>query len=31
MPDLRRLRDDLAAFAQAVGQPLTNWQADAMT
>lgn len=30
MPDLRPLRDDLSAFAAAVGQPLTRWQSDAL-
>jgi hypothetical protein len=30
MPDLARLRSDLAAFAAAVGQPLTAWQAAAL-
>jgi len=30
MPDLRHLRDDLLAFSQAIGCPLTPWQADAL-
>jgi hypothetical protein len=30
MADLARLRFDLAAFAEAVGQPLARWQADAL-
>jgi hypothetical protein len=28
MIDLARARDDLGAFAAAVGHPLTRWQAD---
>jgi Terminase large subunit, T4likevirus-type, N-terminal len=31
MTDLARLRSDLAAFAAAVGQPLTRWQSVALT
>lgn len=30
MPDLARLRSDLRAFSAAIGQPLTEWQADAL-
>jgi integrase len=30
MPDLARLRSDLAAFAAAIGQPLAPWQAAAL-
>ncbi|HEX4187229.1 MAG TPA: hypothetical protein VHY83_04955 [Solirubrobacteraceae bacterium] len=29
MTDLRRARTDLATFARAIEQPLTEWQADA--
>src|SRR5207245_2006480 len=29
MTDLGRLRDDLSAFAAAVGQSLTRWQSEA--
>src|SRR5207237_1540442 len=31
MTDLGRLRDDLSAFAAAVGQSLTRWQSEALT
>lgn len=30
MPDLRRLRSDPQAFADAVGCPLSDWRADAL-
>ena len=30
MPDVHELRDNLSAFADAVGTPLTPWQADAL-
>jgi hypothetical protein len=30
MADLRRLRDDLRAFSEAIDWPLAGWQADAL-
>ena len=30
MTDLARLRSDLSAFAAAIGQPLTEWQATSL-
>jgi len=30
MPDARTLRNDLKAFAEAIGTPLTDWQVDAL-
>jgi len=30
MTDLRRLRTELPAFAEAIGLPLTEWQAGAL-
>ena len=30
MPDFRRLRDDLRAFAEACGFPMAPWQAEGL-
>jgi hypothetical protein len=30
MPDLRAMKADVAAFADAIGQPLASWQAEAL-
>jgi hypothetical protein len=31
MTDLARLRSDLPAISRAIGQPLTDWQAESFT